>query len=47
MTGTGGMVEIQGTAEGAPFSEDELMTLLGLAKNGIAELVRMQKEAIA
>lgn len=45
MTGTGGIVEVQGTAEGAPFSRDELLTLLGLAENGIAQLVTMQREA--
>ncbi len=47
MTGSGGLVEIQGTAEGKPFSEEELMALLKLAKNGIADLVAMQKAAIA
>ena len=47
MTGTGGFVEIQGTAEGAPFSEDELRTLMDLAKKGVSELVEMQKQAIA
>ena len=47
MTGSGGLVEIQGTAEGKPFSEDELMALLKLAKNGIGDLVAMQKAAIA
>jgi len=36
MTGSGGLVEVQGTAEGKPFSEDESMALLKLAKNGIA-----------
>jgi ribonuclease PH len=46
MTGTGGIVEIQGTAEGKPFSEAEFTTLLGLAKNGISELVALQKQAI-
>jgi ribonuclease PH len=46
MTGSGGIVEIQGTAEGKPFSEEEFGTLLGLAKTGIAELVEMQKQAI-
>jgi ribonuclease PH len=46
MTGKGGIVEIQGTAEGTPFSEEEFATLLGLAKNGIAELVDLQKQAI-
>lgn len=47
MTGSGGLVEIQGTAEGKPFSEEEFATLLGLAKHGIAELVELQKQAIA
>lgn len=42
MTGSGGIVEIQGTAEGAPFSEDEFGQLIGLAKKGIAELVDLQ-----
>jgi ribonuclease PH len=47
LTGTGGIVEIQGTAEGAPFSEDEFLSLLKLAKAGTEELVAMQKQAIA
>jgi ribonuclease PH len=47
MTGSGGIVEIQGTAEGEPFSEEMLHQLLGLAKSGIADLVRMQKAAVA
>lgn len=47
MTGTGGIVEIQGTAEGKPFSEEEFASLLGLAKTGIGELVALQKQAIA
>ncbi|WP_152047644.1 ribonuclease PH [Aureimonas psammosilenae] len=47
MTGTGGIVEIQGTAEGAPFSEEEFAKLMALAKAGIADLVTMQKAAIA
>jgi len=46
MTGSGGLVEVQGTAEGKPFSEAELMSLLGLAKNGISGLVAMQKSVI-
>jgi ribonuclease PH len=46
MTGSGGIVEIQGTAEGAPFSEEELHALLALAKGGIAQLVELQKLAI-
>ncbi len=47
MTGSGGIVEIQGTAEGAPFSEDEFQQLLGLAKGGVGRLVDLQKMAIA
>jgi len=46
MTGRGGIVEIQGTAEGAPFTEEELQALLTLAKGGIAQLVELQKLAI-
>lgn len=47
MTGSGGFVEIQGTAEGKPFSPDELAQLIGLANKGVAELVQKQKEALA
>ena len=47
MTGTGGIVEIQGTAEGEPFSQDQFLALLDLARNGIGELVTMQKAATA
>ena len=47
MTGSGGIVEIQGTAEGEPFSEATLHELLALAKRGVAELVAKQKAAIA
>ncbi len=46
MTGSGGIVEIQGTAEGDPFSEEEFIKLLGLAKQGIDKLVDLQKMAI-
>ena len=46
LTGSGGLVEIQGTAEGVPFSEEELGQLLGLARKGIAHLVRAQKEVL-
>ena len=42
MTGKGGFVEIQGTAEGVPFSTEELNALLALAHKGIAELSRLQ-----
>jgi ribonuclease PH len=47
MTGKGGICEIQGTAEAEPFSEQELMQLMGLAKASIAELVELQKKAIS
>lgn len=47
MTGTGGIVEIQGTAEGKPFSQDEFLTLMDLARNGIGDLVEMQKNTIS
>jgi ribonuclease PH len=47
LTGTGGLVEIQGTAEGAPFTEDQLGELLRLARKGVTELVHLQKDAIA
>jgi ribonuclease PH len=45
MTGSGGIVEIQGTAEGDPFSEQEFNDLMGLAKASIRDLVTMQKQA--
>jgi ribonuclease PH len=47
MTGSGGLVEVQGSAEGAPFSEDELIRMLALARNGIRSLVSMQKAAVS
>lgn len=46
MTGAGGLVEVQGSAEGATFSRAELDTLLNLAEAGIAQLVDAQKTAI-
>jgi ribonuclease PH len=46
MTGSGGIVEVQGTAEGKPFSREELLKLLDLAAAGTAELVALQKQAI-
>ena len=46
LTGTGGIVEIQGTAEADPFSEAEFLHLLSLAKAGIAELTRIQRQAL-
>ena len=47
MTGTGGIVEVQGTAEGKPFSSEELLQLMALANKGIGELVALQKKAVA
>jgi ribonuclease PH len=47
MTGAGGYVEVQGTAEGAPFSRVELDALLGLAEQGIGEIVALQREVLA
>ncbi|BAL26726.1 ribonuclease PH [Azoarcus sp. KH32C] len=47
MTGAGGFVEVQGTAEGSPFSREELNALLALAEGGIRELVALQKAALA
>ncbi len=47
MTGSGGFVEVQGTAEGAAFSREELNSLLGLAESGIARLVALQKQAVS
>ena len=46
MTGSGGFVEVQGTAEGAPFSAAQMDALLALAKRGIAELIAKQKAAL-
>lgn len=47
MTGAGGLVEVQGTAEGVPFTRDEMDQLLALATAGITELVGLQKAALA
>ena len=46
MTGSGGIVEIQGTAEGEPFTEAQFGELMGLAKQSITRLVEMQRMAI-
>jgi ribonuclease PH len=47
MTASGGFVEVQGTAEGAAFSRDEMSQLLALASKGISELVALQTKALA
>jgi ribonuclease PH len=47
MTGTGGIVEVQGTAEGKPFSRAEMTAMMDLAHAGIGELVALQRAALA
>ncbi len=47
MADDGGIIEIQGTAEGEPFSEDEFAAMLTLAKKGISELNGLQKSALS
>jgi ribonuclease PH len=46
MTGSGRIVEVQGTAEKTPFSEEQFLNLLALAKKGVAKLVDLQKLAV-
>jgi ribonuclease PH len=47
MGNDGGIIEIQGTAEAEPFTEEEFSAMLKLAKQGIADLHRLQQEALA
>jgi ribonuclease PH len=47
MNAEGGFIEVQGTAEAAPFTTEELTAMLDLAKRGIADLVRVQNMALA
>jgi len=47
MLGSGHFVEVQGTAEGHPFSRDEMDALLELAKSGIAQLIEKQRSVLA
>ena len=46
MTGNGHLVEVQGTAERTPFSEEQLLSLLALARKGVAKLIDLQKLAV-
>jgi ribonuclease PH len=46
MTGNGGFVEVQGTAEGQPFSQQDMNAMLSLADKGIKELVAAQKAVL-
>jgi ribonuclease PH len=47
MNDAGGFIEVQGTAEGHAFSDDEFSAMLGLARSGIADIIAAQREAIA
>jgi ribonuclease PH len=47
MTGSGGIVEVQGTAEGVPFSRATLDALIDLSAAGIAQITESQREALA
>jgi ribonuclease PH len=47
MTSLGGFVEVQGTAEGAPYSREELDEMLGLAESGIVQIIDLQREMVA
>jgi ribonuclease PH len=47
MTGSGGFVELQGTAEGEPFTRAQMDRLVDLASQGIARLVALQREALS
>ncbi len=47
MTEEGKMIEVQGTAEGEPFSHEQLLDLLAVAQKGIADIVQIQKAALA
>ncbi len=47
MTGSGGLVEVQGTAEGRPFTQQQMDSMLALGKKGVIELVAAQKHALA
>ena len=46
ITGAGGLVEIQCTAEGAPFNEEQLAQMLNLAKQGVATITELQQQAL-
>ncbi len=47
MTGEGQLVEVQGTGEGRPFTEEEMQTLLSLAQEGIRELIGVQRRLLS
>jgi ribonuclease PH len=47
MTDQGGFIEVQGTAEGAPYTQEELLAMLELAKKGCGELFELQQQVLA
>ena len=47
MTDAGGFIEVQGTAEAAPFSQNEMLAMMALARSGIEEIIELQKKALA
>ncbi|HEX9464840.1 MAG TPA: ribonuclease PH [Alphaproteobacteria bacterium] len=47
LTGSGKIIEVQGTAERAPFSDQDLLSLLKLARKGVDQLIALQKKALA
>jgi ribonuclease PH len=47
MTGGLSLIEVQGSAEGAAFTRDQLITMMDLAERGVAQLVAAQKDAVA
>ena len=47
MTGSGKFIEVQGTAEGAPFNKQELDQLLDIASKGCQEITQLQKQALS
>jgi ribonuclease PH len=47
MTANGGLVELQGTAEGEPFTEAQMNAMMALARKGIGELLQLQQQALA
>jgi ribonuclease PH len=47
MTDAGGFIEVQGTAEGAPFQPEELNAMLALAQQGMGELFELQRATLA
>jgi ribonuclease PH len=47
MTADGGFIEVQGTAEGAPYTQEQMTAMLALARKGIVEITALQTAALA